>query len=157
MTDKYDYIWVSDADVWITNPELKLEEHVLPLLPANKNLLMTYDSCNHVNSGNMILRPCSWSVEFFKKVLECKDCLYHIWWENAAICKLMSLESEDCMKNIEVTMEAYRFNAYLQGHKGTRLWMPGDFLIHFAGVYDSKKMLGLMEMVEAGKVPRISM
>jgi hypothetical protein len=61
------------------------------------------------------------------------------------------------MANIEVTMEAYRFNAYLQGYKGTRLWMPGDFLIHFAGVYDAKKMAELMEAVEAGQVPRLSM
>ena len=54
-------------------------------------------------------------------------------------------------------MEAYRFNAYIQGYKGTRLWLPGDFLIHFAGVYDSKKMLEFMEIVESGKIPRINM
>jgi hypothetical protein len=157
MSDKYDYIWASDADVWITNPELRLEDHVLPLLPADKNLLMTYDSCRHVNAGNMIIRPCEWSVKFFKKVWQQEDCLYHIWWENAAICKLMSEDHTDSAANIQVTMEAYRFNAYLQGYKGTRQWLPGDFLIHFAGVYDSKKMLEFMENVEAGKIPRIPM
>jgi len=157
MPDKYDYIWVSDADVWITNHDLKLEDHVIPLLPADKNILMTYDSCQHVNAGNMILRPCEWTVKFFVSVWEQTDCLYHIWWENAAMCKLMSDTHEDTSKNIEVTMEAYRFNAYIQGYRGTRQWLPGDFLIHFAGVYDSKKMLEYMEMVESGKIPRISM
>ena len=157
MSDKYDYIWVSDADVWITNPSLRLEDHVLPLLPANKNILMTYDSCQHVNAGNMILRPCTWTVEFFKKVWDCTDSIYHIWWENAAICKLMSEESDECSSNIEVTMEAHRFNAYIQGYKGTRQWLPGDFLIHFAGVYEPKKMIEFMDMIESGKIPRITM
>jgi hypothetical protein len=157
MSDKYDYIWISDADVWITNPSLRLEDHVLSLLPKNKNLLLTYDSCQHVNSGNMIVRPCEWVVKFFEKVWNREECLYHIWWENAAICKLMSEESDECSSNIEVTMEAYRFNAYIQGHKGTRQWLPGDFLIHFAGVYDSSKMIEFMNMIESGKVPRITM
>jgi len=157
MADTYDYIWASDADVWITNPALKLEDHVIPLLPATKNILMTYDSCQHINAGNMILRPCAWTVEFFKNVWEQEDCLYHIWWENAAMLKLMNENPDMTSKNIEVTMEAYRFNAYLQGVKGTRQWLPGDFLIHFAGVYDATIMLELMEMVEDGKIPRIAM
>jgi hypothetical protein len=149
MSDKYDYIWISDADVWITNPSLRLEDHVLPLLPKNKNLLLTYDSCQHVNSGNMIVRPCEWVVKFFEKVWNREECLYHIWWENAAICKLMSEDHYECSSNIEVTMEAYRFNAYIQGHKGTRQWLPGDFLIHFAGVYDHWNIYRMMLYVQA--------
>ena len=154
--DKYDYIWVSDADVWITNPALRLEDHVLPLLPANKNLLMTYDSCQHVNAGNMILRPCSWTVEFFKKVWDCTDCLYHIWWENAGILKLMESNPSD-RAMIEVTTEHKRFNAYVMGLKGQPLWEKGDFLVHFAGVYDSKKISGLIDEINNGGTPRLSM
>jgi hypothetical protein len=37
------------------------------------------------------------------------------------------------------------------------LWEPGDFLVHFAGVYDAKKMKNLMDEIEEGKVPRLSM
>jgi len=157
MTDKYDYIWVSDADVWITNPSLRLEDHILPLLPSNKNLLLTYDTCHHVNSGNMILRPSKWVVDYFTKVWNKTDDMYHIWWENGAMCKIMSEDHESCAANIEVTMEAYKFNAYLMGFKGTRMWQPGDFLVHFAGIYDPKKMVELMNEMEAGKVPRLSM
>jgi len=156
QSDKYDYIWISDADVWITNPELRLEDHVLPLLPANKDLLMTYDSCQHINSGNMILRPCAWAVQFFEKVWNETDCIYHIWWENKAICNVMASSLED-VAHIEVTMEAYRFNAYLNGYRGTRKWQPGDFLVHFAGVYDPEQMTKLMEKMERGETPRLSM
>ena len=154
--DKYDYVWASDADVWITNPDLKLEDHVLTLLPANKDLLMTYDSCQHLNAGNMILRPCQWLVDFMEKVWNQTDCLYHIWWENKAICNLMAECPED-VEHIEVTMDAWRFNAYLRGYRGTRLWQPGDLLVHFAGVYDPVEMSTLMERMERGEVPRLGM
>ena len=155
-TDKWDYIWISDADVWITNPELRLEDHVLPLLPPGKDLLLTYDSCQHVNSGNMIVRPGAWAVEFFKKVWEQTEYTYHIWFENAAIIKLMG-DSSDDMTHIECTMEAWRFNAYLRGYRGTRLWQPGDFLVHFAGVYDAQHMSNLIDAMERGEVPRLLM
>ena len=49
-------IWLSDADVLITNPSLKIEDHVLPLLPPNKDLLFIYDACHHLNSGNLLMR-----------------------------------------------------------------------------------------------------
>ena len=40
VSGKYDYIWMSDADVLITNMETRIEDAVLPLFPANKDLLM---------------------------------------------------------------------------------------------------------------------
>ena len=156
MADKYDYIWISDADVFITNPELRLEDHVLPLMPANKDLMLTYDSCQHVNTGNMILRPCVWAVQFFEKVWNKTDCLYHVWWENKAVCDLMASSPED-NAHIECTMEAWRFNAYLRGYRGTRQWLPGDFLVHFAGVYHSDQMRDLIEAIERGETPRLPM
>jgi hypothetical protein len=166
MSDKYDYIWASDADIWITNPALRLEDHVLPLLPfkdherpdlfPGKDLLMTYDSCQHVNAGSMVMRCTPWVVDFFKRVWEETDAIYHIWWENKAICNLMARNPSDVAK-IEITMEAYRMNAYLRGFKGTRQWQPGDFLVHFAGVYEPGAMVSLMEQMERGLVPRLPM
>jgi hypothetical protein len=156
MKDKYDYIWISDADVYITNLNLKLEDHVLPLLPDNKDLLLTYDSCQHVNSGNMILRTGEWAVDFCQRVWDQTEFIYHIWWENAAICHIMATSSSDMLR-IECTTEAYRFNAYLQGVEGARLWQHGDLLVHFAGVYDAAKMAELMDAIDRGETPRLSM
>jgi hypothetical protein len=156
MKDKYDYIWMSDADVYITNLDLKLEDHVLPLLPDNKDFLLTYDSCQHVNAGNVILRPSEWSLTFLDKVWDQKEFLYHIWWETAAICHLMATNPSDMLR-IECTRDAYRFNAYLQGVEGARLWQPGDLLVHFAGVYDPVKMAKLMDAIDRGETPRLSM
>jgi hypothetical protein len=33
----------------------------------------------------------------------------------------------------------------------------GDFLVHFAGVHDAKKMNSLIDEILAGKTPRLSM
>ena len=41
-------VWLSDADVLITNPELKVETQMLALLPDSKDMLMCIDSCGHI-------------------------------------------------------------------------------------------------------------
>ena len=149
-------MWLSDADVLITNPALRLEDHVLPLLPPDKYMLMTLDACGHVNSGNMLIRANAWSRDFWRRVDACTDCTYHIWWENAAILKLMEEGPADAA-HIHVTPEHKRFNAYLQGLPGQPLWEPGDFLVHFAGVYDIGRMEKLIQAIRAGKIPRLDM
>jgi hypothetical protein len=154
--NEYDYIWISDADVYITNMDIKLEDHILPLLPANKDLLITFDSCGHVNTGNMIVKPSAWSINFFQKVWDQTDCLYHIWWENAAVTKLLGTCPED-VEHVVITDKAYLFNAYIQGLPNMRLWLPGDFLVHFAGVYDPDEMNVLIAEIDAGRIPRRDM
>ncbi len=149
-------VWLSDADVLITNPELDFEDHVVPLLPRHKDMLMTFDSCGHVNAGNILMRNTPWVRDFWKRVYEQTDCIYHIWWENAGILKLMETNLSDAEK-IFVTHECKKFNAYLMGLPGAPLWEQGDFLVHFAGVYDAKKMNSLIDEIFQGKVPRLSM
>lgn len=149
-------IWMSDADVLITNPSLKFEDHVLPLLPSDKDMLMTYDSCGHINAGNILMRNSPWLRDFWKRVYEQTDVIYHIWWENAGILKLMERNESDREK-IAVTNQHKRFNAYLMGLEGQPLWEPGDLLVHFAGIYTPEKMRSLIEEIEVGKIPRLSM
>jgi len=149
-------VWLSDADVYITNQDIRFEDHVVPLLPADKDMLMVHDSCGHVNAGNILMRNTPWVRDFWKRVYEQTDVIYHIWWENAGILKLMEANESDRQK-IEVTNDCRRFNAYLMGLLDAPLWQPGDFLVHFAGVYDAKKMSSLMDAIDNGEVPRLSM
>jgi len=141
-------IFLSDADVLITNPALRLEDHVVPLLDSSKDLLMTLDACNNLNSGNMILRNTAWQRDFWRRVGEQKDLTYHIWWENAAIIKLLKTVPSDSEK-IQITEDCRRFNAYLEGLPERPTWVPGDFLVHFAGVYDLKRMEQLQDIVKS--------
>ena len=149
-------VWLSDADVYITNMDIRLEQHVLPLLPSEKDMLMPYDACGHVNAGNIFMRNTPRLRDFWKRVYEQTDVIYHIWWENAGILKLMESNPSD-REMIEVSPEHKRFNAYVMGLKGQPLWEKGDFLVHFAGVYDSKKIAGLIDEINNGGTPRLSM
>lgn len=148
-------VWLSDADVLITNPELRVEDHVLPIFPAGKGLMMSMDACGHVNSGNVFMRNSPWLRDFWRRVDAARDLTYHIWWENAAMIRILEESAADAAM-IEVSRDHRRFNAYLQGLPGEPLWRPGDFLVHFAGVYDLAQMEGLIGAIHEGQIPRLS-
>jgi hypothetical protein len=149
-------VWLSDADVLITNPELRVEDQILPYLPEGKDLLMTIDACGHINSGNCLMRNTPWLRDYWKRVGEQTDLLYHIWWENAAMIKLLETNKND-FAHTEFTNKHKKFNAYLRGVPNEPLWEPGDFLVHLAGVYDPKDMSKLIDRILKGEVPRLEM
>ena len=60
-------VFLSDADVLVTNPAMRLEDVALPLLPAGKDLLMTIDACGHINSGNMLMRNSAWLRDWWRR------------------------------------------------------------------------------------------
>jgi hypothetical protein len=153
---KGDLVWLSDADVLITNMDLKVEEYVLPLLPPEKDLLFIYDACHHLNSGNVLMRNSEWLRDYWKRVNERTEFTYHIWWENMAMIKIMEENKEDQQK-IEVTNQHKRFNAYIMGLPNEPLWEQGDFLVHFAGIYKPEKMEGLINEILLGNTPRLSL
>lgn len=149
-------VWLSDADVLITNLSLKVEDHVMPFLPDDKDMLLVFDACKHLNSGNILMRNTAWTREFWSRVNERTDCTYHIWWENMAIIKLIQ-ETSEYNEKIQYTTQHKLFNAYLMGLPDQPLWEPGDFLVHFAGVYKPEKMAALIEEIEQGRIPRLDM
>jgi mannan polymerase II complex MNN10 subunit len=159
----FDYIFWSDADAIILNQDLTIEDHILPLLPPDKDLLWSYDACNHYNNGNMLIRGRSnWAADFFKRAYQQTDLLYHIWWDNAAMIKLFSDNESDKLK-IQTCEQHWLFNAYVFGVDGTaktpntRFYKHGDFLIHFAGVYDwwniNRMMIYVKECADIGITP----
>jgi hypothetical protein len=140
--DSYDYLFWSDADVIIMNTDLRLEDHILPLLPANKDMLWCRDVCDNINNGNMLLRGRSaWLKDFLQRAYAQTDLVNHIWWDNAGMLRLYESNATD-KAMIETSAEHWKFNAYLfkdmtcKTAAQARLYEPGDFLVHFAGVYD---------------------
>ena len=149
-------VWQTDADILITNPTIRVDDQIVPLLPAGKDLLLTMDACGHINSGSILYRNTPWMRDYWRRVGELTQYTYHIWWENAAMIALYESNPDDKAK-IEVTNQHKLFNAYLRGLSGEPLWTPGDFVVHFAGVYDLKQMETLTQQILAGETPRISM
>jgi len=148
--DQYDYLFWSDADVIITNQDLPLTTHVLPLLPPNKDLLWTRDVVGNLNSGNMLLRGKSeWLKDFIHRTYQEIQFIHHIWWENKAMIHTAEQNPQDAAKIETITNHAL-FNAYLFGPKNlatdptVRLFQPGDFLLHFAGVSDQWNIYRMM-------------
>ncbi len=140
--DEYDYLFWSDGDVLITNPAVRLEDHVLPLLPTNKDMLWCRDACGNLNNGNVLFRGKSaWCRDFLERCYAQEDLTHHIWWDNAAFCRLYETNPHD-KAMIETCMDPRRFNSYLFSRTDRAddpdadLYKPGDFLVHFAGVYD---------------------
>ncbi len=149
-------VWLSDADVLITNPSLVIEDHVLPLLEPNKQFLMSLDSCGHINSGNIFFKNTEWTRDYWRRVWNETEFLYHIWWENAAMIKLYETNPVDNAA-IQITPQHKKFNAFLRGLPGQPLWETGDLLVHFAGVYDPKEIAQLVDRIEKGEIPRLKM
>lgn len=147
-------IWQSDADVLITNPEKTIEEQMVKHLPEGKDMLMSLDACGHINSGNILFRNTEWSRNFWKRVNEHTQFTYHPWWENAAMICIWENYQDDFDK-IEISRQHKDFNAYLRGLPDEQTWAPGDFLVHFAGVYDLKQMETYADQCMAGETPRI--
>jgi len=151
--DEYDWLFWSDADVIFLNQELKLEDHIFPHLPKDKDIMWTFDACNHYNNGHLLIRGKSaWVRDYFQRCLQQKDLLYHIWWDNAAMIRLFEKNPED-NKKIHTLKEHWIMNSYLYGPKdtatdtSTRLYKHGDFLVHFAGVYSPMNINRLMNYV----------
>jgi len=154
--DDYDYLFWSDADAVITNPEILLETQVLPLLPDGKDMLWTLDVCGHYNNGHLLLRGRSaWVKDFLTRAYGQTDLLYHIWWDNAAMIRLFETNPSDAHK-IETVRESWRFNAYAFGKNNSandascRLYTPGDFILHFAGVYEPWNIYRMTKYVLQG-------
>jgi hypothetical protein len=153
LNSGYDYLFVSDADVLITNPSLKIEDVILPQL-GEKDLLWTWDECGNLNAGHLFLRCASrdWIRSYLDLVWKQEDLIHHIWWENAAMIKVLEIRP-DHAAHVATCKESWLFNAYLFGPTGKtidpprRLWKEGDLLIHFAGVYDGSTIHTMMKYI----------
>jgi hypothetical protein len=157
----YDYVFWSDGDAIITNPSLRLEDHVIPLLPDGKDMLWCIDACGNLNNGHLLFRGKSaWAMDFLERCYAQTDLLSHIWWDNAAFIRLFETVAGDKAR-IETIADPSRFNSYIFSRTNraddtsVRLFRPGDFLIHFAGVYEPwnihRFMLYAQRCLELGK------
>lgn len=151
----FDFIWFSDADVYITEPSLTLDR-VAQVMPADRYLMLNVDSWNNVNSGNMLMRlgagGINYLIDYFTRVWAHTTDLYHIWYENKAM--IDEYEAVPATKSLIAFNEDVKlFNTYINGLPGAPKWQPGDFLVHFAGIYDTKKMRECVQKINDGVLP----
>ena len=66
-------------------------------------------------------------------------------------------ENKEAQAHIHISKDHKRMNAYIMGLPGEPLWAPGDFLVHFAGVYKLDTMVRLINEIQSGATPRLDM
>jgi hypothetical protein len=118
-------------------------------------MLWNFDACEHYNNGHVLYRGRSaWVRDFLDRAYAQTDLMHHIWWDNAAMISLFQSNPADGAK-IETCRSHWLFNSYVFGPKntaddpGTRLYKSGDFLIHFAGVYEPWNIYRMMKYVQS--------
>ncbi len=125
---KFDWLFWTDADSLIMNSNLEFKPPT-----CEEDFVLSYDR-NTLNAGQFWIRNCSWSFDFLMRAY----CQRHGNWfteDNGAIMYLLENNHLD-MSHTKVVSQRL-FNSY--PHNGT--YHDGDFMIHFAGPYDKKRLM----------------
>jgi len=157
----YDWIFWSDADALILNPDIKLEK----FLPGDKgiDLILARDKQPWINCGNFFIRNCEWSCNFLQLV-QLHNWTWKIdgifgkygWWEQGAIRYLLE---QPYHANHVKYVTCREFNAYadfIREEGDLRwmkpdLWRPGDFLCHYSGLIVRNGVSNYQKVIEKMK------
>jgi len=157
--DDVDWVFWSDIDSIIMRPEIPLESHLYP--HRDKDLVLCNQGHGHIDGeatdfcicfGQFFIRNCEWSKDFLQAMWEFsnkepyKRYLTEACWEQEAVNYLYSENTLDCQDHTAVVPNR-EFNSF----NGSQ-YVPGDFMIHFAGVRDPSKITNLIRQY-LGKIP----
>lgn len=151
----YDYIFVSDADVIITNRDIRIEDIILKYFNKDTFLYLTTDY-NSINTGNSIWKNCEKSFKFLDEIFKIKtnpirnsiDTPYIPFgiYEQPTIIYLINSNKKfrDFIKilpqfvlnsyiDLTPTLKQKNIIPVINKIQNRTNWKPGDFLIHLAG------------------------
>jgi hypothetical protein len=142
---QFEWIWSLDMDAFITNVDLRLEDHVFGAMKNPNASLIIAGDCNVIsNSGSFFVRNTAWGLNFLQQVWDMRERTDIInirdWWENAVVLHLLqNMSPEELAAHVEFAPQS-QINAYPESvrsddpnvHCGY-LWQPGDFVVHAAG------------------------
>lgn len=139
----YDYIFMSDTDVVITNRDIRIEDIINKYHDEDKFMYISCDY-NSINSGNIIWKNCDKTFEFLDKVIKLGS--NNIRFSLNTPYKVIGVYEQPSIiyyinkeyNNDIVIIPQYEINSYIidkvniNNERG--LWKNNDFLIHFAGL-----------------------
>jgi hypothetical protein len=157
----YDYVFCSDADVVITNRDIRIEDIIFRHMRKYHSVLLSTDY-NSINSGNTIWKNNSRSKDILLKMLQIGEnpLRYEIdkpfkpkgIYEQPNLIYLYNTDME-IKKSIKIVPQ-YEINSYsdifpellkknclqfINNKLNRNNWIQDDFLIHFAGMNYSIK------------------
>ncbi len=144
---RYDVVFLSDADVLITNSSFDIRGMLEQVFRQDRDLLinseLNFDQQGRVtnailNSGNFFIRNTAWSQEFLARwqgMSAYKDAEY---WEQSAL----NAGDLAVQKPIQYCYNQHLFNSF--GTSYFNGWQPGDFLLH-AARWPSQSLMALFQ------------
>ncbi|MGD1278257.1 MAG: hypothetical protein ABR964_13675 [Tepidisphaeraceae bacterium] len=144
--EHFEWVFWSDADSVIVNDQIPLTRFVQG---RTEHFIVGRDF-NGINCGQFFLRRSPQTIDFLNRVYAQPDLIYHYWWEQAAIVRLL----ETGKAGIDVCYAPhFAFNCSPENFR------DGDFLVHVAGGGDRLKTLqsfldGTNEMLAPPPAPQ---
>jgi hypothetical protein len=129
LSNKYDWVFWSDADAIFTNFNIRLEN----FLDNNYDFIVSKDF-NNINTGNFFMKRSRNSFRLLRSIYSQKQYINHPWWENEATIFLYATNPK--IQSITKIIDQRLINSYSPKVLGSGIepwhWQPGDFIIHFA-------------------------
>lgn len=150
-------VWM-ESDTWITNQTVLLEDIVAMAREDNPDptVIVNKDYVGNLNTGVALIRCSEDGLALIHALIQCKDhnSTHHLvqaWDHNGC---MMILHDQERFREFFAFVSPKSCNAYVsidfenqlvqtcepeECRKG--LWEPGDFIVHFAGIYDKEKAM----------------
>lgn len=126
---KYQWVFWTDADALIMNPNIRLED----LIDDTYSVVITSDPWACISCGHFFVKNTPWSYALLDTLYARTNCINHLVWEQQAFIETVQ-EDPMLMQQIKVLPQR-SMNAFPGGPPGCA-YQPGDFIVHFAGFRD---------------------
>jgi hypothetical protein len=126
-----DWLFWTDADSLVMNSAVPLTA----FLDDHFDLIMSRDRYHGINTGNFLVRNTPWALDFLGRVYAQDQFRDHPLWENAAVLSLSGSDPE--VRRHTHVVPNKLFNGYITDGS----YVPGDFMVHFAGLKDREVFL----------------
>lgn len=139
IMEEHSYKWIfwTDADSLIMNTNIPLENFI-----DNDFNFVISRAHTWVNSGEFFIKNCDWSKNYLKTVYAHEEYINDGAWEQTAI--VHELNNPEFKPYIKIIPQR-AINSRLPFDWTGVSYLPGDFIIHFAGTRDLKTLKALTE------------
>lgn len=136
----FDWVFWSDIDALITQPERRLEdwtsqEHDL-VLGLDRGPEVGFPATEagqpRVNTSQFLLRDCPWSRRFLDEVYGHAEFIHDPWWEQRAVMQVLATCAEHRRRTMILPERTLMSNE--EAHQA------GDFAVHFGGSQKAERI-----------------
>jgi len=133
---QYDYILWLDADTYITNPAISIQDMIEKM--GNNLIMYQKDPFIWVNTGFILFKNDTFCHTFLE---ECYKHTDQICWEQGAIDLLYRMNWNGSQSRIKILEHSEGFNQYWH------TWNPENFLIHFPGCHEPELKTDALDLM----------